>query len=70
MKYPETKSTEHGLEVEKLLPNENNIAPLTQEARVLWKKWITLRMLFKIPKLDRPKEGKSQKKSFFAILLQ
>lgn len=51
------KSKEHGQEVDKLLPDENNMSSLVQAARVLWKKWIVLKMVFKIPKLDRPKEG-------------
>ncbi|XP_050438814.1 probable histone-lysine N-methyltransferase CG1716 [Adelges cooleyi] len=54
--YPVEKSIEHGQEVDKLLPNEENISPLMLAARVLWKRWIILKMVFKIPKIDRPKE--------------
>ncbi|XP_050527182.1 uncharacterized protein LOC126897539 isoform X2 [Daktulosphaira vitifoliae] len=50
------KSEEHGKEVEKLLPDEENISLLMLAARILWKKWIILKMVFKIPKLERPKE--------------
>jgi len=44
-------------EVDKLFPDEDNVSPLVQSARDLWKKWIILKMVFIIPKLDRSKEG-------------
>lgn len=58
LEYPVSKIVEHSQEVDKLLPNETD-SSLVQAARVLWKKWIILKMVFKIPKLDRPKEGKT-----------
>jgi len=58
LEYPESKIEEHYLEVDKLLPDENNTSELVNESRILWKKWITLKMIFKIPKLEKPKEGK------------
>uniref|UniRef100_A0A2S2Q0E3 [histone H3]-lysine(36) N-trimethyltransferase n=2 Tax=Sipha flava TaxID=143950 RepID=A0A2S2Q0E3_9HEMI len=54
--YPVSKSEEHGQEIDKLLPDDKNISLLAQAARVLWKKWIILKMVFKIPKLERPKD--------------
>jgi len=58
LEFPLLKKLEHISEVNRLLPDENDILPLVQSARDLWKKWIVLKMVFKIPKLDRPKEGK------------
>lgn len=55
--YPLSKSEEHWKKIDKLLPEENNFSSLIQVARVLWKKWIVLKMVFKIPKLERSKEG-------------
>lgn len=57
--YPVSKSEEHGQEIDKILPDDKNISLLAQAARVLWKKWIILKMVFKIPKLERPKDGTS-----------
>lgn len=47
-------------EIEKLLPNNNNdektVNNLVEKARALWKKWIVLKLVFKIPKkIDLPK---------------
>lgn len=58
LEYPESKSEDHWLEVDKLLPDKNNISELVHASRLLWKKWIILKMVFKIPKLERPKESK------------
>lgn len=58
LEYPLSQSEEHGKEVDKLLPDKNNVSLLIQVARALWKKWIILKMVFKIPKLERSKEGK------------
>lgn len=57
LNYPISQIKEHEDEVDKLLPDVNNTSALVQAARVLWKKWIVLKIVFKIPKLDRPKEG-------------
>lgn len=55
--YPTSQIKEHEQEIDKLLPDVNNLSSLVQAARILWKKWIILKIVFKIPKLDRPKEG-------------
>lgn len=55
--YPVSKTEDHEREVDKLLPHINNISCIVKAARELWKKWIILKMVFKIPKIDRPKEG-------------
>jgi len=57
LEYPLSQIKEHEQEIDKLLPHVNNKSSLVQAARVLWKKWIVLKIVFKIPKLDRPKEG-------------
>uniref|UniRef100_A0A2S2NNW2 [histone H3]-lysine(36) N-trimethyltransferase n=1 Tax=Schizaphis graminum TaxID=13262 RepID=A0A2S2NNW2_SCHGA len=57
LNYPISQIKEHEDEVDKLLPDVNNTSALVQAARVLWKKWIVLKIVFKIPKLDRPKEA-------------
>lgn len=54
--YPTSQIKEHEQEIDKLLPDVNNLSSLVQAARILWKKWIILKIVFKIPKLDRPKE--------------
>ncbi|VVC37627.1 Post-SET domain,AT hook, DNA-binding motif,AWS domain,SET domain,SRI, Set2 Rpb1 interacting [Cinara cedri] len=56
LEYPVSKIIEHGQEVDKLLSDVETDNSLVQVARNLWKKWIILKMVFKIPKLDRPKE--------------
>ncbi|XP_025196702.1 uncharacterized protein LOC112595635 [Melanaphis sacchari] len=56
LKYPISQIKEHEEEVDKLLPDVSNKSSLVQAARILWKKWIVLKIVFKIPKLDRPKE--------------
>lgn len=58
LEYPVSKSEEHSQEVDKLLPEDNSNSPIVEAARILWKKWIVLKMVFKIPKLERPKDGK------------
>lgn len=61
LNYPISQIEKHEQEINKLLPDVNKLSLLVQAARVLWKKWIVLKMVFKIPKLDRPKEGMSLK---------
>ncbi|XP_060855766.1 uncharacterized protein LOC132933510 [Metopolophium dirhodum] len=56
LEYPISQIKEHEQEIDKLLPDVKNISPLVKAARILWKKWIVLKIVFKIPKLDRPKE--------------
>lgn len=56
LEYPVTQIKEHEQEIDKLLPDVENLSSLVQAARILWKKWIILKIVFKIPKLDRPKE--------------
>lgn len=55
--YPVSNFKEHKEKVDSLLSNKN-ISPLVNAARNLWKKWIVLKTVFVIPKLDRTKEGK------------
>jgi len=56
LEYPVSQIKEHEKEIDKLLPNVENLSSLVKAARILWKKWIILKIVFKIPKLDRPKE--------------
>jgi len=46
-------------EIDKILPTNNEIDEtnsLVEKARALWKKWIVLKIVFKIPKkIDQPK---------------
>lgn len=56
------------MEVDKLLPDEIDISPLVHASRLLWKKWIILKMVFKIPKLERPKESKLNFNNFLKYI--
>ncbi|CAI6357293.1 unnamed protein product [Macrosiphum euphorbiae] len=56
LEYPISQIKEHEQEIDKLLPDIKNISSLVKAARILWKKWIVLKIVFKIPKLERPKE--------------
>lgn len=49
LEYPTTEL--HYEEINKLLPKNNEtINGIVEKARGLWKKWIILKMVFKIPK--------------------
>lgn len=52
-----SESEEHVQKIDTLLPNDKLSSLLAQSARDLWKKWIILKMVFIIPKLERPKDG-------------
>lgn len=52
LEYPATELQNHYQEINSLLPkNSENVNDLVEKARDLWKKWILLKMVFKIPKL-------------------
>ncbi|XP_025415197.1 uncharacterized protein LOC112686918 isoform X2 [Sipha flava] len=51
--YPVIELHKHIQEIDNLLPTNNNsetINVLVEKSRALWKKWIVLKMIFKIPK--------------------
>jgi len=51
LEYPATEIKNHCLEIDSLLPNDDEIInSLVKKSRALWKKWIVLKMVFKIPK--------------------
>jgi len=51
LEYPATEIQNHCQEIDSLLPNDNEIKnSLVEKSRALWKKWIVLKMVFKIPK--------------------
>ncbi|XP_060861460.1 uncharacterized protein LOC132938562 isoform X2 [Metopolophium dirhodum] len=51
LEYPATEIKNHFQEIDSLLPNDNEIKnSLVEKSRALWKKWIVLKMVFKIPK--------------------
>jgi len=51
LEYPATEIKNHCQEIDNLLPNDNGIInSLVKKSRALWKKWIVLKMVFKIPK--------------------
>lgn len=51
LEYPATEIKNHCQEIDILLPNDNEIKnSLVEKSRALWKKWIVLKMVFKIPK--------------------
>jgi len=51
LEYPATEIKNHCQEIDSLLPNDNEIKNcLVEKSRALWKKWIVLKMVFKIPK--------------------
>lgn len=53
MDYPSAEFQKHSQEVENILPKNNEdetINILVEKSRALWKKWIILKMVFKIPK--------------------
>lgn len=53
LEYPSTELQKHCQEVENILPTNNEdktINSLVEKSRALWKKWIILKMVFKIPK--------------------
>lgn len=52
MEYPASELKKHCQEIDNILTtnNENNLNSLIEKARILWKKWIILKMVFKIPK--------------------
>lgn len=51
LEYPATEIKNHCQKIDSLLPNDNKIKnSLVEKSRALWKKWIVLKMVFKIPK--------------------
>jgi len=51
LEYPATEIKNHCQEIDSLLPNDNELKnSLVERSRALWKKWIVLKMVFKIPK--------------------
>lgn len=51
LEYPATEIQNHCQEINSLLPNDNEMKnSLVEKSRALWKKWIVLKMVFKIPK--------------------
>lgn len=51
LEYPTTELQNHYQEINNLLPkNCEKVNNLVEKARDLWKKWIILKMVFKIPK--------------------
>ncbi|VVC32419.1 Post-SET domain,AWS domain,SET domain,SRI, Set2 Rpb1 interacting [Cinara cedri] len=52
LEYPPTEQQKHCQEIENILPtnNEDKTNDLVEKARALWKKWIILKIVFKIPK--------------------
>jgi len=64
LEYPATEIKNHCQEIDSLLPNDNEIKnSLVEKSRALWKKWIVLKMVFKIPKkIDQNKPIKDSNK--------
>ncbi|XP_025204603.1 uncharacterized protein LOC112601289 isoform X2 [Melanaphis sacchari] len=51
LEYPATEIKNHCQEIDRFLPNDNEmINSLVKKSRALWKKWIVLKMVFRIPK--------------------
>ncbi|KAL5242931.1 hypothetical protein ACI65C_010341 [Semiaphis heraclei] len=51
LEYPASEIKNHCQEINSLLPNDDEIKnSLVEKSRALWKKWIVLKMVFKIPK--------------------
>lgn len=51
LEHPVTDLLKHNQEIDSMFPTNNEtINSLVEKARDLWKKWIVLKMVFKIPK--------------------
>ncbi|CAH1720992.1 unnamed protein product [Aphis gossypii] len=62
LEYPATEIKNHCQEIDSLFSNDNGmINNLLEKSRALWKKWIVLKMVFKIPKkIDQHKSVKEK----------
>jgi len=65
LEYPATEIKNHCQEIDSLFSNDNGIINnLLEKSRALWKKWIVLKMVFKIPKkIDQHKSTKEKSSS-------
>lgn len=68
LEHPTKHSQKHCQEIDNIFPTKDDgnetMNGLVEKARDLWKKWIVLKMVFKIPKkIDQPKTIKETNSS-------